>query len=125
MWDIVMLIAGGARAPHLPTCLCSLHAGTAQCVEPVEEAVRLGSLSGLLASTMRLCQDGAVILCGHSFGATVAYFIAVRLTFCGAEPHGIVSMDCRSGITMNLAECLPQGLWQPLARQHVRLRLPE
>ena len=76
------MFAGGVRAPLVPSCLdeefscrCFEH------FEPVEEALRLGSLCGVLASCMRLCRDSdSLILCGHSLGATVACFFAMCLS---------------------------------------------
>ena len=42
--------------------------------------------------------------------------------FSRIEVQGIVCMDCRSvGIAVDLAPFIPQGLWQSLVPQHVRL----
>ncbi|OLQ05061.1 hypothetical protein AK812_SmicGene11827 [Symbiodinium microadriaticum] len=45
-----------------------------------------------------------------------------RACACAGTVQGIVCMDCRSvGIAVDLAPFIPQGLWQSLVPQHVRL----
>ncbi|CAE7457353.1 ANXA6 [Symbiodinium natans] len=95
-------------------------------VAPVEESLRAGSPCALLTSAMRLSGHGKdLILCGQSFGATVAWTLAMRLATCGLEIRVIVSMDCRSiSITsLDVAFAIPRSLLESLAPKHVRLAL--
>ena len=122
----MIVFAGGVRGPCLPVSLCHFHHGAAAILEPVEEALRLGSISTLMPSLCQRYLGGELILCGHSFGTSMVCFFAMQLTVSGLEVRGIVSMDCRSvGIGVDLTHFIPQGLWQLLAPQHVRLVAPQ
>ena len=70
----------------------------------------------------------ALVLCSHSFGAAVAWTLAMRLATSGFDIRAVVSMDFRNVRTKSIGEvhevpCVPRSLLQSLAAEHVRLAL--